>query len=27
MVNVRVRHGTTEELVAEKVVDRVVPAL
>ena len=27
MVNIRVRHGTTEELVAEKVVDRVVPAL
>jgi hypothetical protein len=26
MVNLRVRHGTTEELVAEKVVDRLVPA-
>ncbi len=25
MVNIRVRHGVTEELVAEKVVDRAVP--
>ena len=27
MVNIRVRHGATEELVVDKVVDRAVPAV